>query len=74
MDDHREVALQKLLSTYIIDSKDSQLIQKYCDYLVLRTGRLPSYLFLLKNGFLKKDIIFRLTTLYRILFTMHYEF
>lgn len=73
MDDHREIALQKLLSEYTLTKEEYQLIQDFCNYLTFKGRRLSGYWFLLRKGFFKEGVIFRLTSLYRILFTTRYD-
>ncbi len=73
MDDHREIALQKLLSEYPVGEEDYQLIQGFCNYLTFKGSRLSLYLFLLRKGFFKEGVVFRLASLYRILFTTRYD-
>jgi len=73
MDDLREIALKTLLKTYSISADDSYVIKGYCNYLVFNSNRLSHYFFLLKNGFLKQGLVFKLTTLYRLILTTRYK-
>ncbi len=73
MDDERELAISYLLEEYKLSPDDRVLVKRFNKYLLFRGGRWAQFIFLLRNDFLKDDLLYRVNVFLRIMFTARYD-
>lgn len=73
MEDNRGLAISHLLTKCKLSPEDKSLVSQFYEYLMFKGKRLPYFIFLLKNDFLKSNFSYRVSVFYRLMLTIRYN-
>ena len=65
--DNRVVAIKYLLANYDIPRQDKLFITRFYSYLIFKKDRFYHFIFLLRNGFFKSNLFYRINSFFRIM-------
>lgn len=72
LEDRRAKTIHYFIDHYVLSAKDKLIVERYYQYLLFKGNRLSYYSFLIKNNFLKPDLLYRINVFFRMMLTTRY--